>query len=412
MVFWPSREDRIYSNIAAALKGEGIAEILEQSSGYKRTDVTTETDSPLLKFKKSIEVLKKNDNQRWLLIYVLANVAGPEAQKVVDAFPATLKELPPVDGNVSSAIEFLRKMELYPLSPGLKDSLRLKRSRFAEIARHIVTLFVYKSLHNSFLNLLFSVNIAEQLLAHPLPGMPPNFTTVASKIDEVVEKGRKDLGLLTVDAARIGTCLDELPALSDSLRKAVNPACASVVIADIRLFVRETLSRLNESVFAAANELSFNPWLSELPDKIQDSNEFKEFDQVIRDLTATIRARAFKHKMWLEAEAKLSSMGQSFGARKAAADVIEPWLTLSQNVEWLAALEGDAWAEDARKYGAGVEKEISKGEQLTEDIQPYFETYQRWFREPFSRIDSGLTADCGSVYRMDVPFSTIWKDLG
>lgn len=416
MAFWTSKEDRIYSGIAAALKDDGIAAILKQASGYEITDIVPPDYPPLLKFKKSIEFLKKNDNQRWLLIYVLANVAGPEAQEVVDTFPDTLKDLPPVDGDVTSAIEFLQKMELYPPSPVLKNSLRLKRPRFAEVVQRVVTLFVYKSLHNSFLNLLFSVNVAERLLARPVPDVPPNFSTVAPVIDDVIQKGRQDLELLGSDAAaakaRIGACLDGLPVLSDALRQAANPAGALVTLKAIRSCVRETLLQLNAGVFAAANDLSFGPWLSELPGKIQDSDGFKGLDQVIRDLTATIRARAFKHKLWLDAEATLSSMGESFAERKTATEVIDSWIMLRQNVEWLAALESDAWAADARKYGDGVEQEISKGEQLTEAIESYFDEYQSWFREPFSRIDSGLVADCGSVYRMDVPFSTIWKDLG
>jgi hypothetical protein len=416
MPFWLNKEERVYSDIAAVLKDDGIASILQESSGLRITDVAGTNDPPLSKFKRSMEFLKRYDSERWLLIYVLAKVAGPEAQKVVDAFPDTLTNLPPVDDSVSSALNFLERMELFPLSPGLKDSLRLQRTRFAEIAGRIVTLFVYKSLHNLFLDLLSCVSLAEALLAHPVPDVPPNFVAVANKVDEVVLKGRQDLERLGVDAADVKTGIDtrlgELAALSDSLRKAANPIGASVDLNDIHLSARETLSQLNENVFAAANELSFDPWRYELPDKIQLSDEFKEFDQLIRDLTATIRARAFKHKLWLEAEAKLASMGHSFDARKAAAEVIEPWIVLRQSVEWLAKLEGETWEKDAKKYAEGINKEIDKGNELTEEIKPYFDAYQSWFREPFSRIERGLTADCDSVYRMDAPFSTIWKDLG
>lgn len=429
---WASKEERIYSGIAAALKDEGIAELFKQSSGRNITDITNSSDPPLLKFKKSIAFLKKNDNERRLLIYVLANVAGPEAQEVLDAFPDTLKDLPPVEGNVSSAIEFLKRMELYPLSPGLKGILRARRSRFNEIAQCIVMLFVYKSLHNSFLNLLFSINVAESLLTRPDPDVPPNFSIVAGRVDEVVKNGNRDLGLLDACAADAKAAKDakdaadarlaELRLLSDSLRKAANPASASVVITDIYHSVRETLSQLNARVFAAANGLSFGPLMSELPGKIQDSKEFKEFDQVIRDLTATIRARAFKHKLWLDAEVNLSKIGQSFSEQKADTEVIDLWYALRQSVEWLAALESDAWVEDAKRLSAGVDQEIDKlgveveqeisgGEQCSGQIKSYFEEYQSWFREPFSKIDSGLTTDYSYVYRMDLPFSAIWRDL-
>jgi hypothetical protein len=357
---------------------------------------------------------------------VLANVAGPEAQEVVDTFPEALKNLPPVEGNVSSALEFLAKMELYPLSPGLKDVLRLKRSRFNETAQRIVTLFVYKSLHNSFLNLLFSINVAESLLAHPDPDVPPNFATAADAVDEAIQKGSRDLGLLGANAGdakvAIGALLDELPLLSNSLRKTPNPASASVVINDIHHSVRETLSQLNQRVFAAANDLSFGTLMSDLPGRIQDSNEFKEFDQVIRDLTATIRFHAFKHKLWLDAEVNLSKIGQSFNEQKADSEVIDRWISLRQSVQWLAALESDAWVQDAKRLSAGIDQEIDKlgaeieqetsgEEQWTRQIKSYLEEYQSWFRDPFSKIDGGLTADCGYVYRMDVPFSTIWQDL-
>jgi hypothetical protein len=56
---WTSKEERIYSGIAAALKDDGIADIFKQSSGYNLTDIASPSDPPLLKFKKSIQFLKK-----------------------------------------------------------------------------------------------------------------------------------------------------------------------------------------------------------------------------------------------------------------------------------------------------------------------------------------------------------------
>jgi hypothetical protein len=360
--------------------------------------------------------LKNEGNARWLLTYVLGHVEAKDVRaQIADAFPETWSEgmLPQAESSVTSALDCLKELLSDPLPEPLLYQLLPKKSRFDEIAQRIVTLFAYKSLHESLFKLLFSLSVAESLLADQDDHLPPNLEGIAGQMDEIVGHAPETLKLLGADAAPEKEWIDKLPALAASLRGAGNaPDKAADVIDQIQRLVRQNLSGLNGDIFAAANKLSFDPWRYELPADIRDKPKFLELDQAIRDLTATIRARAFKHKMWQEAENTISLIGTAFDSPSAVRGIIRDWLPLRASVDWLAALEKkEKWADEAKKFASDMEHELYK-EAETADVKDRFDAYRGWFRGPFQKIDDTLKMDCGAIYRMDDRFSGISNALG
>jgi hypothetical protein len=301
-----------------------------------------------------------------------------------------------------------------PLPDALIYKLLPKKSGFDEIVQRITTLFAYKTLHEWLLKLLFSLNVGESLLANPVDHLLPNLEGIAGQMDAIVSQAPETLKLLGADAAAEKVWIDKLPALAASLRAAGNASDkAAEVIDDIQRVVRQNLSGLNGNIFAAANSLSFDPWRYELPADIRNKPKFGELDQAIRDLTATIRARAFKHKMWQEAENTISLIGTSLDSPSSVRGMVRDWFPLRETVDWLAALEKqENWADEAKKYASDIEHELYKEIETVDDVRVHFEAYRSWFRGPFLKIDDTLKMDCGALYRMDDPFSSVSNALG
>jgi len=404
---------KVYSAIGAALTDEEIDQLVEKA-GKQPSDIFGQNDTRKEKIRKTIEKLKKEGNERWLLTYVLIQAAehADVRQAIVQAFPTTLIRLPLAEQGVMAASEYLRKV-LIPVPPGLKIELLPKRRSFSDIMQSIVTLFAYKSLHEYLLRLLFILNVNEALLANAAQGVAPDLDSVVHQMDQVVGQAPAVVACVGAGASQEDLWVTKLRSFSASLQAVLNtPEKARDIINEVQRLVRQNLLRLNGKIFVAVQELSFDALTGNFPETIEERNEFKELVQAIFDLRATVLARAFKNKMWQDAENQMSLISGYFDAPTNATSMIEDWLALRSRVNWLAELEPDEqWANEARKYATEIDEDLSKEEELDDQIRVHFETYRSWFRGPFTKIDDTLKLDCGALCKMDDPLKTILDAL-
>jgi hypothetical protein len=420
----PERElDNVYSAIGEVLTDDEIKELAARATGWDiENEVAGINDPRKVKIQKTIEKLKPEGNERWLLTYVLIYVAAQERllqrqeklrERIVRAFPKTLIGLPQAESHVGRALDNLQKLMNTPLPLDLRSQLRPKQSGFAEIVQSVVTLFAYKSLHECWLKLLFTLSYNETLLANPGDHVAPNLDSIARQIDDVVSTAPAALALLGDAAQDQSGRVAELTLLSASLRAAAGaPDKVALIIDDIQRLVRLNLSQLNGKIFAAVQVLSFDPLMRDLPLNIEDRDEFKELKQAIRDLTATILARTLKHKMWQDAENQMSLVGSCLDLPDDATGIADDWFTLRSRVGWLAELEPhEQWSNEARKHTVEIETEIAKEGKVDDRLRMHFEAYRTWFKNPFKKMDEALTVDCGSLRKMDDPLIKILNEL-
>jgi hypothetical protein len=412
-----------YSAIGAALSDDEITDLVKKSTGMNLSDIVSERDPPKKKIEKVIDFLKHRGNQRWLLTRVLLHAAAEKTDRakktretIVKAFPETLVRLPRADNLVMSALGYLQKL-LNPLPTNFRFRLLPSRRDFARMPQSVFALFAYRSLQESFLKLLFTLNASEALLANPLDDLAPDLKSLANQMDQAVDQAPTALALLGAGARPEKADLVRLTELAASLRAAADtPEDAANTIDDIRRLVRKNLARLNSDIIKAVQELSFDALTDELPSRLeemQDRKEFQELVQAIRDVTATILARALKSKMWQDAENEMSLISKYFSLQDDAAGIADEWFSVRARIDWLAELEPDeGWAAEARKYAIEIDDELFQEKKLDDNVRLRFEAYRSWFRGPFLKIDDTTKLDFGSLCQLGDQFKQILNELG
>lgn len=403
--------DAVYSAIGQILTDDEVVDLVRQATGQDLyVDFASEKDTRKDKIRKTIEALQRDGNERWLLTYVLIRAVAQEklCRKIVEAFPKTLVGLPLADGPVSSALASLRQLMNTPFPPVLKYELKPKRTPFTNIVQAIVTLVAYKNLHECLLRLLFALRFDDHSADH----VGPNLPSIVRQIDDVLKEGPDIAASLGADAAVEKGWIAQLTELAVPLRSAVEASDATAATLDgIRRLVRMHLARLNGKVFAAAQNINFDALMSDLPEDIEENDAFKELVQAMRDVTSTILARVYKHRMWQDAENQISLIGNFFESADDSTGIAE-WYKLQDRVNWLAKLDPDeTWGKQGEEYATEVSDQISKEEALSDDVRMHFETYRSWFRDPFLKIDDSLRKDFGSLDRIPDPLTKIVNEL-
>jgi hypothetical protein len=275
-----------------------------------------------------------------------------------------------------------------------------------------VTLFAYKRLHECLLELLFSLNAAESLLADPEAGADPNLGRIAQQMDCVKDEVVQELKWLGASGADEKRWVDALPTHAGELRNATGEEASQTAVDNAQRAVRNELARLNGIVFKAVNQLSFDALTREFPSEIATLAAYKSLVQSMRDLSTTVLARALKHRMWQEAESSMSVFGGYLEAPDNFTKISDEWFALRARVDWLANLEPDEkWAKEANEHAAEIDDEFYNDRPLDEDTRMHFEAYRKWFRGPFKKIDQTLKLDCSSLYEMDDPLKKIMDSL-
>ncbi|MEY9136502.1 hypothetical protein ACVMII_005399 [Bradyrhizobium diazoefficiens] len=422
----PNKSDLAYSAIGAALSDDDIKDLVKRSTGIPITDIVGERDPPKKKIEKVVEFLKDRGNERWLLTRVMFHATAGDMvrQKIVDAFPETLIGLAKAGDHVTRALDYLPKVLTLPLPPEVKYRLRPSRRSFARMPQCVIALFVYKTLQECFLRLLFTLNANEALLSNRAEGVTPEISCVADHIDRAIEQIPQALSLLDAEASPInGGELAKLEQFAASLRNSAGtPENAADVIDNIQRLVRRSLSQLNSDIFKLVQDLSFDALTDELPSKlrhIQDSTEFQELVQAIRDVTATILARSLKSRMWQDAEANMALISKYFALPDDVTTIADDWLTVRERIDWLVALEPDEeWSDEAKKYAleiddelCEIDNELCREKKLDDNVRLHFEAYRAWFKGPFLKIDDTTKMDFGSLYELGDPFRQILNEL-
>ena len=415
----------VYVAIGDVLSDEDLNDLVREVTGEDIYNLwAAQGDQRWVRLKKVIEALRESGGYRWVLTAVLIHIAAQDKLRekqdklnaaIVGAFPKTLMGLPQAESHVSKAVRYLRE-----LFTSLADPVRLgllpKRPGLENIMQSIVTLLAYKTLHDYLLLLLFRLSSNEALLAETSPDVEPNLELVARQIEAFVKEAPATLALLDPAVTGPIKLIEDLAPFANAVRaSAAQPDEAAGAIDSVQRVVRQKLWWLNGEIFRTVRQVTqetFKPLTSDFPTVIEDRREFPELVQVVRDLAATVLARALKHKLWQEAESQVSIVGSYFDVPAEPEQMIKDWLWLRTRVGWLAQLEAaQQLSEEAKEHIAEIDNEIFKQQQFDDDARMHFNAYRKWFARPFKSIDDALREDCGSLRKMDDPLNDILKEL-
>jgi len=194
---------------------------------------------------------------------------------------------------------------------------------------------------------------------------------------------------------------------------ATDPAAGKRAVDDIGQLIKVQLARLNQKVFKAANDLSFEALTYDFPDDIETQDAFNDLVHAIRELKPTILARALKYSLWQEAENDISVVEDFFNiAGQDVADISEPWFAVKSRVLWLATLDpDDPWAAQVRQLSDKIDDQMLESKKLDDPLKEQFDKYRNSFRFRFLAIDNTLKLDCSSLRKIDGPLTEILKEL-
>jgi hypothetical protein len=406
---------KLQEAIAALLDDDDEFNKLVKRTGLLPSSIFHITATPKEKVEKTYERLRKLGNARWFLTWVLIHAADDAELRltITDAFPNTLSRLPLAEEDVSSASNFLLAVLNIPITEELRYKLRPKQRSISNITQSIITLFAYKCLQEYLFTLLFSLNVNDALLSNPAHDVAPDLPGLADLIDEIVTEAPTTVQMVGPATAAENKWIDELQPYSASLRAAQDkPEAAMTIIDAIQRLVRDNLTRLTDTIFAAVKELSFDALTHELPPNVQTRSKFTDFVQAVYDVKATVLARALKTKMWQDAENRMSLISNYFEAPEKSTNMAKEWFALRDQVDWLAGLEHDErWATEAKQLAIEIDDEIAKEAVLDDEARMHFETYRSWIRGPFKKVDETLKVDCGALCKIDDPLKKILADL-
>lgn len=409
----PLRQKAIEA-IGAALTEEDIEKLVMEATGNDLYNIYAAKGDPRATLiSKTLTQLENEGHERWLLTFILiANAQEKLRMLIVNTWPGTLIDLPEADGAVTNALEYLGELLNLPLRTDLRFELQPKHDAFDDIRRRIAELYGYKSLHEVLHILHLKLVVAGS--SQSAGGASSDFSGILAQCDEIAAQAPAAAAQLESRDIELGW-IAQLAGLATSLRSA---AGASDIAGTLRFrdailtLTRIHLSRLNGQVFQAAQELSFEALVEDLPLDLETQQAFTDLVHAVRDLKPTVIARALKQKLWQDAEKEISDIANSIGVSgDEFSEFSRLWYGIKSRVLWLATLDPkDPWAKQAKQFSDEIDDGLTK-EKLDDEIKHCFETYRNLFRFRFLAIDNTLKKDCSSLRRITVPLTEILKEL-
>lgn len=368
-----------------------------------------ENDPLRLAVRHTLERLIEEGTERWLLIQVLVSAVANEQLRrlIVKASPETLAALLKVDNQVDRALQSLTVVKAAVLKPEFIAALKPSSDTISVISDQIRALSAFKSLHECVHALHLKLAFKSEDAADDLERL--------KNIERTCVAARAAAAPLGSGAADELTWIAELERLGTEIGSAIKANDLDAIqtgFGHAQRLIRLHLSRLNTDIFTAAGKLSLEGLMIVLPSEITLEDSFVQLSHAIRDLKATVIARALVHKIWQDAQNELLLIEDVFSA--SAKDVqlfAEHWLLLRAYVLWLAALDPDAeWAKLARTYSDRIETELTR-ETLSDTMKPSFEAFCRVLKFRFFAVNAMLKADCNSLGKFQSPLKSMVEEI-
>lgn len=237
------------------------------------------------------------------------------------------------------------------------------------------------------------------------------------KIEETCSKARAAAAQLGANAdeeqpwiARLERSADEIGAAIE----AANSAATEAGFSQAQRLVRLQLSHLNRQISDTANKFSLDELIRAVPLEITREASFVELAHAIRDLKATVMARALVHRIWQDAENEFSLIEDVLNtpAKSVLSKIQQHWLLLRTRVLWLASIDRDpALKAQAEDYSKKIETELFK-ETLSDAMKASFADFYRLLMRNFFKVDAELKEDCKSLEKFRAPLSLMVEEIG
>jgi hypothetical protein len=136
----------------------------------------------------------------------------------------------------------------------------------------------------------------------------------------------------------------------------------------------------------------------------------------MHNLHATLLGRVVEHKMWQDADNKISDLEEAFG--HASEDVREDFNLAwggpngaKKSVQAMAALDPKAkWSQNMQQYSDRVDDELAH-EAPGAELANAFDAYRREARFRFFSVDAQLKSDCAALVRIGAPLRAIIGEI-
>ena len=354
--------DAVSAAIGKAFSKEQLEEIVLSATGNALYGEYAAPDDPLHRaIRRTLDrLIEKEGTERWLLIQVLVSAVANEQLRllIVKASPETLAALPKVDDEVDRVLQSLTLVKAMVLKPEFMSVLQPSRDKIVAVSEQIRTLAAFKNLHECLHGLHLKLSFRSDVV---------DDRERLKNIRDTCASARLAAAPLAAAADAEVVWIAALERLADELGppiEAANAAATRAAIGQVQRLVRLQLSRLNTHIFEAADELSLDELILVLPSVITLEECFGQLSHDIRDLKATVMARALVHKIWQDAENELSLIEDVLAtpATSARQLVAQHWYLLYSHVQLLASLDPEAkWAQEALMYSKRIDTELNSG---------------------------------------------------
>ena len=407
---WAKHLKAVADAIGDALTTERLeTAVLSATGNGLFKEYASASDPPRTAVKRTLERLIEEGVERWLLVRVMVDAIADEQLRrlIVKASPEALGP-PRADGQVERALQCLAPVKAAVLRPEYLPTLKASCKKLLEVSEGIRVLAAFKDLHECLHGLHLKLSFRSPAVADDQERL--------GDLQRTCDAARAAAAPLGGGSAVEGAWIAELERIAAELRPAVggaDRAAAQGSLERAQRLCRVHLARLNARIFAAADGLSLDALLQALPPEVALEDSFATLAHAIRDLKATVMARALLHKLWQDAENEISLLEDMLGRPEGGLEhLAESWLVLRAHVILLASLDGQAdWAKRATSSAESIETELTR-EQPWAGVRPSFEEFSRDLRFRFYAVDATLKADCGSLGRLHAPLASLVQEIG
>jgi hypothetical protein len=379
-------------------------------------------------FKLLIEIEKRGFVTLFLAYVLSSRPADTDLRELIGkACPPSLTAEVETRKQVPTVLAGLAATKGMLADPAVKAALTESRDALTSLVRDIEVLEVYKNLHECLHQLQLKPSLYLRSLAKRL-------ATDASQINilrEYDEQIKISYSKARDSADRLADALKGIETVwIDDLENASEKYLPALDAVDVRAFlsalnevlhvIRSEPFRLSKQIYVTAKQLPLQH-LTEALRKVSDTvgadhPELAVAYSSMHNLHATLLGRVLEHKMWQDADNKISDLEEAFGhaSEEIREDFNLAWGGPSgakQSVQAMMALDPKAkWSQNLQQYSDRLDDELAH-EAPGATLANVFDAYRREARFRFFTVDAQLKSDCAALVRIGEPLRAIIGEI-
>ena len=363
------------------------------------------------------------------LAYLLsARPADADLRELIGkAWPPALTAEVETGKQVQTALKGLAATQGMLTDPAVKAALTESRDALTSLVGDIEVLGIYKDLHECLHQLQMKSSWSLRSNAKRLATDPSQIAILREYNEQIktsYSKARDSADKLPDALKGFETVwVDDLESAQGKYEPALDDADVRAVLLalnEILHVIRSEPFRLGKQIYVTAKQLPLQN-LTEALRKVSDTvgadhPELAGAYSSMHNLHATLLGRVLEHKMWQDADNKISDLEEAVG--HASEDMREDF-NLSwggpsgtkKTVQAMMALDPKAkWSQNLQQYSDRLDDELAH-EAPGATLATAFDAYRREARFRFFTVDAQLKSDCAALVRIGAPLRAIIGEI-